>query len=156
MKKKEKEVTDINTISGILAEGTVCHLAFSDEPAPYIVAMNYGFCADDKVVMYFHTAKTGKKLDLLKKNNYVCFQVDTGHRLVGGKTACSYTMEFKSVVGYGHLSMVDDKEEKKDALDRIMQQYTGKAAWNYPCKMLEATCILKLVATGITGKISKK
>lgn len=45
-------------------------LAMTDGLNPYIIPLNYGYTYEDgKLVIYFHCAKEGRKLDILKKNN---------------------------------------------------------------------------------------
>ncbi len=156
MRRKDREITNIEDIINILKGSKVCRVAFSDEKAPYIVAMNFGFEHNTQTVLYFHTAKTGKKLDLMQKNNHVCFQVDAQYTLVSGKKACDYTMIFKSIVGYGNLTQVEEKVEKEHALNLIMKQYTEKEHWEYSEKRLEAICILRLNVTSMTGKSNEK
>ena len=152
MRRKDRQITDIDKLHNILQEAEVCRIAFSDHNIQYIIAMNYGFETSDKTVIYFHTAKEGKKIDLLKKNNYVCFQVDSSHKLTTGKKACNYSMKVKSIVGYGNIFIVDDKEEKIKALNQIMFQYTQEKNWEYSDKMLNAICILKLIVEKMDGK----
>jgi len=152
MRRKDREIKNYDQLLEILSQADTCRLAFSNDNIPYIVAMNYGFVEGEKTVLYFHTAKKGKKLDMLANNNYVCFQVDTNHNLISGDKACDYTMTFKSIVGYGNIEIVDEKNEKILALNKIMQHYTDKKVWEYPDRMLNATCILKLTVTEMTGK----
>lgn len=66
MIRKDREITDINEIINIIKKCDVCRLAFFDENYPYIIPMNFGYDYDsknNKLDLYFHGAKKGKKLD---------------------------------------------------------------------------------------------
>ena len=71
MRKKEREITDIAEIEAIIFSADVCHIAFADCNMPYLVAMNFGYCGGDDKRLFFHCALEGKKIELMKKNNYV-------------------------------------------------------------------------------------
>ena len=67
MRRKDREVTDRALISGMLDMAEILHIAVKNEPFPYIVPVNFGYewCGDE-LVFYFHSAKTGMKLSLLR------------------------------------------------------------------------------------------
>jgi nitroimidazol reductase NimA-like FMN-containing flavoprotein (pyridoxamine 5'-phosphate oxidase superfamily) len=98
----------------ILQEADVCRIAMCDNNVPYIVTMNFGLGKDRKdgfASLYFHTAPEGKKIDILRKNNMVCFQSDIGHEFFLHSIACGCSMAYQSVVGMGRISFVDDLSE---------------------------------------------
>ncbi len=69
MRRKDRQVTDRALISGMLDMTEVLHIAIKDEPYPYIVPVNFGYeWTNDKLIFYFHCAKEGKKLDLMRKD----------------------------------------------------------------------------------------
>ena len=70
MRRKDKEITDEKVINEILEKAKVCRLALFDKDYPYIVPMNYGYKDN---ALFFHVAKEGKKIDLIKRNNNVRF-----------------------------------------------------------------------------------
>ena len=152
MRRSEREINNRQQILDIIKKADVCRLAFVDDNLPYIVAMNFGFKEGNPDVLYFHCANTGKKLDMIAKNNHVCFQMDVDHHLVSAKKACGFTMNFKSIVGFGKIYIVDHKKEKIDGLNCIMNQYTGKDDYSYESKMLDITTILKLEISQISAK----
>jgi nitroimidazol reductase NimA-like FMN-containing flavoprotein (pyridoxamine 5'-phosphate oxidase superfamily) len=66
MRRKDREVTDMNEIIEIIKKCDVCRLAFFDKEYPYIVPLNFGYSYDGaKLELYFHGANAGKKLELL-------------------------------------------------------------------------------------------
>ena len=105
MRRKEREVTDVGEIRGILDECKVCRLGLSDEDGIYMVPMNYGYREQDgKLILYFHGAKEGKKVEMIRKDPRAGFEMDCGHGLQEGEKACQYSYYFASVIGTGSLS----------------------------------------------------
>ncbi len=151
MRRSDKEITIKTLINKILSEAEIIRIAMVDEGNPYLVAMNYTY-ADGFI--YMHSAKEGRKIDILNKNNKVAFQVDTGVELVLRDEACSCGTKYLSVFGTGKVIFIDDIEEKTKALDSIMSKYTGKVEFEYPEKMLEKTLVIKVKIESLTGKKS--
>jgi hypothetical protein len=123
MRRKDRELTGKADLLAILDEADVCRLAIQTGKAPYIVPLNFGYSWDEKLVLYFHSANEGRKLELLQKNNVVGFELDTGHELVTADLACNWGMKYKSIVGTGEIHFIGDDKEKALALDAIMRKY---------------------------------
>ncbi len=152
MRRKDRQVLDPQQIDSIIQKADVCRIAFADGNTPYIVAMNFGYRRGNPSQLFFHCANTGRKIDLIHKNNYVCFQMDTDHILVPGEIACDYTMTFQSIVGYGHIHIVKNLDEKIDGLNVLMNQYTEKQDWTYSNEMLKRTTVLRIDIESISAK----
>jgi uncharacterized protein len=73
MRRAEKEITNRGEIDSILSKATVCRIGFYDQRTPYIVPMNFGYSDN---CLYLHSAPQGKKIELLKRNPLVCFEVE--------------------------------------------------------------------------------
>ena len=104
----------------------MCHVAMVDEhQMPYVVPMNFGLHEGN---IYFHSAQTGLKIDILKKNPYVCVNFTTDHELrwQNEGVACSYSMRYRSMRAYGKVEFITDFDLKVEALNIIMRKYTGK------------------------------
>lgn len=155
MRRSDREIIDNDKIEEIIKKADVCRLAMIDGDMPYIVTLNFGYIKNDSFTFYFHCANKGRKLDIISKNNTVCFQLDVDHELINAKKACGYTMNFKSVVGYGKVCKVESKEEKTQGLNCIMKQYSERDNFDYEDKMLDITTILKLEVNQINGKIKE-
>lgn len=107
MRRKDREITDNNEIDKIINECNCVRLGLNDDGKVYIVPLNFGFeHDDDKRRFYFHSAKEGRKIDLLKKTKSAGFEMDTGFSIMEGKTACDYSAKYKSVIGEGNVSFV--------------------------------------------------
>jgi nitroimidazol reductase NimA-like FMN-containing flavoprotein (pyridoxamine 5'-phosphate oxidase superfamily) len=152
MRRKDREITDLSEIQSIIRKADVCRIALVDNNQPYMVTLNFGYQQGNPSILYFHCANEGRKLDIIAKNNITCFQMDVDHELITAKKACGFTMHFKSIVGYGKIYKVTDKQEKVKGLDCIMKQYSDKERFTYEDKMLEATTILKLEIDQMTAK----
>ena len=73
MRRNEREITDPKIIEEIIHQATICRIALYDADYPYIVPLNYGY---ESGALYFHSAKEGKKIDLIRKNSRVCFEIE--------------------------------------------------------------------------------
>ena len=82
MRRKDKEISDTKEIEEIIKRAKVCRLAMTDENRPYMVPLCFGY---SEGVLYFHSANRGKKLDILNKNNRICFEFDIELELVPGE-----------------------------------------------------------------------
>jgi nitroimidazol reductase NimA-like FMN-containing flavoprotein (pyridoxamine 5'-phosphate oxidase superfamily) len=152
MRKANREITDKKDLIEVIKKCRVCRLAFHDEPYPYIVPLSFGFSFDeDRLVLYFHCAKEGKKLELLKQNNHVSFEMDHLVNLIIEEPSCKSTMEYESVFGVGLLQLADSNE-KEAALMFVMQHYSEKTAFSFDKSIVERTTVLILHVTHITGK----
>ena len=65
-------------------------------------------------VITVHSAAHGRKLDLLRRNPHVCFEVDEDVAPVPHREACSVGMRFRSVIGTGRATFVEDVTEKRN------------------------------------------
>jgi nitroimidazol reductase NimA-like FMN-containing flavoprotein (pyridoxamine 5'-phosphate oxidase superfamily) len=152
MRKKDRETKDAKELDKILQKADVCRIAFAVDGIPYIVTMNFGYIWKDNLILYFHCAKEGKKLELMRKNNTVCFEMDTDHEIVEAANACDWGMKYRSIVGIGLLESVAEENEKKKGLDCIMDHYRFNGKKEYDEKALNMTEVLRLNVTEFTGK----
>ncbi|MDE6518660.1 MAG: pyridoxamine 5'-phosphate oxidase family protein, partial [Acetatifactor sp.] len=103
-------------------------------------------------IFYFHGAKEGRKIDLIKKNPVVGFEMDTNYALNEADLACGYSARFQSIIGNGVVGIVSEIEEKKLGLSLLMEHNTGKKNWNFDDKMVNAAAIFKLEVTKMSCK----
>ena len=151
MRKKDKEIKDKNTIESIIKRATVCRIGLSENNVPYIVPLNFGY---ENNCLYFHSAKEGKKIDMIRKNNSVCFEIDMDNELVEAENACGWGMKYYSIIGFGKAFLVDDFDEKRKALDIIMEHYSGKSSFEYSEEAVINAAIIKVEMESMTGKKS--
>jgi len=114
IRRKDKAVTDIREMREILRTAQYVTLAMCLNDEPYLVSLSHGY-DEERNCIYFHCAKEGKKIDILKANNLVWGQALVDHGYVQG--ACDHlyaTTQFR-----GRVTFVRDIEEKEHAL-RVM------------------------------------
>jgi len=156
MKRNERAVTDRSEIVNILKACPVCRIALPDEPAPYLVPMNFGHTLDgDTLTLYFHCAQEGRKIDLLKKCPSVGFEMDRLIKVIGKHDiACTYSCAYESVIGTGAVSFLTDHNEKRDALLSILEQLTGRNIFAFNDAMIDKTTVFRVVSKDFTVKRS--
>ena len=150
MRRKEKEVLDREEIESIIKKAGVCRLGLSENDIPYIVPLNFGY---KDSCLYFHTAKAGKKIDMIKTNNRVCFELDIDHEVVRAENPCDWNMKYQSVIGYGKAFLLEDIDEKRLALNIIVEHYSGRTN-EYKEKLVERLAIIRVEIDRMTGKKS--
>ncbi|MDL2319218.1 pyridoxamine 5'-phosphate oxidase family protein [Eubacteriales bacterium OttesenSCG-928-A19] len=154
MRRKERELTSPDDLADILARGMVCRVALHDTPYPYIVPLNYGFVREDgRFALYFHCAREGTKLDLMRRDAHVAFEVEGETRLIEGDAACEYSAAFESVIGQGLLTEVSG-EEKRAGMTALMRQVAPERDFDIPDAALARVTILRLDVERMTGKRS--
>ena len=153
MRRKDREVTDLGAIERIIGGCKVFRLGMIDGTRPYVVPMNFGYDLWEGVLaLYGHSAVEGRKVEVLRRNPEVCFEMDCGHELVEAETPCSYGFAFSSVMGDGRADFLEDPEEKLRALLKIMEHQTGRSDFAIPPEAVARVLVLKVVAASFTAK----
>lgn len=150
MRREEKEITDIAEIEKVIKKATCCRIGLVDEDEPYVVPVCFGY---ERNAIYFHGALEGRKAELIKKNNKVCFEIDTDVAVVKSEKPCGWTMKYKSVIGMGRVSILENDEEKTQALKLIMKQYS-EGEFSFSNSVLDSALVVKVNIESITGKQS--
>lgn len=88
-----------------------------DEEYPYAVPLSYVYF-NNKI--YFHSAKTGHKIDSITKNPKVSFSVIDEDTIVSEK----YTTYFRSVIVFGKTRIVEGNE-RLEAFKALVEKYSG-------------------------------
>ena len=128
MRRKDREITDQAAIRAILDKAQVLHLAMIDADRPYVVPLHYGYTLEnDRLTLYLHSAREGRKLDVLGRNGRVAFVLETDVVPVsGGDLHCKYGAAYASVMGEGRATVLTDPTEKAAALAILMKTQTGR------------------------------
>ncbi|MGN0424437.1 MAG: pyridoxamine 5'-phosphate oxidase family protein [Acetatifactor sp.] len=152
MRRKDREVTDRNEIIEIMRRCDVCRLAIHDEEYPYIVPLNFGLLVEEeKIMLVFHSALEGTKLDLLKLDNRVSFEMDCQHQLQYFEEKGICTMAYESVIGRGRITFLEG-EDKFGSLQAIMEQYHHRKDVYFNPATVERTAVYVLQVESVTGK----
>lgn len=157
MRRKDREVSSFEEIVQIIEKCEVCRLGLSVDNRPYVVPLNFGYeVLDGKLILYFHGANAGMKLEMIQKNPFACFEVDCDHQLYENEKAHEFSFGYSSVVGFGEVQSLTEPTERKNALQKIMQHYTGRIDYDLNESTVNRLAILKLKVSEVTGKRNKK
>ena len=150
--RREREVTDPQAIQAILDKAQIVHIAMIDGDEPYLVPMNYGYVMEDgKLTLYVHGATEGRKLDVLRANPKVFIEIDCDIIPIEGKVACQYGTSYSSIMGTGKAVIVDDVEEKMNALSILMKTQTGKD-FEFNEKLVSIVSVIRIEVAEYTAK----
>lgn len=152
MRKSDREVKDRSEILAIMEKCDALHLAMMDGDYPYVIPMNFGIeDTENGLVIYFHGALAGKKLELIAKDPHAAFSMSRSHEFVAGKVDCAATFKYESVCGRGLLTMVEG-EEKMHALTVITTHYDPGKEHPFEERHARAVSVFKMNVEELTGK----
>ena len=153
LRRKDREVKDYQEIIKIIDACDCCRLGFVDDKEAYIVPLNFGYeIIGSDLTLFFHSAKEGRKIDLVNKQETVAFELDCSHKLVDGKEACDYTFLYQCVMGTGKLELVSGEEEKTHGLSVIMDHYSERKDWRFDNSLLKRVNVLRLSVKELSAK----
>lgn len=148
MRRKDREITDYDKMLEIVKACDCCRIGLVDVIGTYIIPMNFGYEEQEgRLVLYFHGAGTGKKIDLIKEQQVASFEMDRKHELVEGKNACSYSYLYQSIMGKGNIQIMDRYEDKVYGLQKIMSHYTDRQQWEFKEEVVNVVSVIKLEVT---------
>jgi nitroimidazol reductase NimA-like FMN-containing flavoprotein (pyridoxamine 5'-phosphate oxidase superfamily) len=150
MRRAEKDIKDRQTIESILERATVCRLGLCSHGLPYVVPLSFGY-EDQR--LYFHSAPEGRKIDTIKENPNVCFEVDVDEEYVAADVPCDWTVRYRSVIGFGKARLVKETEQKRKALDVILGHY-GRGPFAYAEGAADKVAVIEVQVESLTGKHS--
>jgi len=153
MRRSDKKISSRAEIDIILHNCPVLHLAMTQNDQPYLVPLSFGY---DGNALYFHSADKGKKLDILRENPRVCFQVEQNIELVkDAEKACDWSFRYESVIGFGQAVEITTAAQRREALNQIMLHYSGRD-WDFPESTLSRTSVWQIPIDEISGKRSSE
>lgn len=120
---------------------------------PYSVPVNQ-YYDEENGKLYFHGAKEGLKLDLLRENNKVCFTIlDEGYQNEG-----EWPMHFHSVICLGTIKEVTNQESFINHLRKLGNKYypSEQDIENLIAKTSSRICVLEMTIEKMTGKHVKE
>ena len=152
MTKRERQITDEKQILHVLDTGKVLHLGLAVNDEPYVVPMNYGYTyREGKLILYLHSALQGKKLDMIRANSRVFFEIDTDLVPFEGEKPCQYGLAYSSVMGRGTARIVEDVEEKKSAMSVLMKTQTDKD-FSFEDRLVGIVAVIRIDVSEYTAK----
>lgn len=152
MRRSDREITDKDELIKIIDKYKVFRLAMQSERGVYILPLNYGYSYENKrLCLYFHSARSGRKIEILKENGSVCFEIDGAHELITDEAPCKYSSTYESIIGYGDVVFLQSYEEKSVALNFIMQ-HQAERQFRFPENAVEGTAVCRIDVSSFTGK----
>ncbi|HSM92201.1 MAG TPA: pyridoxamine 5'-phosphate oxidase family protein [Anaeromyxobacteraceae bacterium] len=151
MRRQDKEIKDPAQVRAILAEAPCCRVAMVDGDRPYVIPVSFVLDGD---ALFVHSADHGRKLRILRRNPHVCFEVDADVSVAPAKSACDVGMRFRSVIGTGVVSFVDDSAEKARVLRLFIGKYTPAIPGEMPDHELRKTVVWRVAIERLSGKRS--
>ena len=152
MTKRELQITDPARICEILDKGKVLHLGLAMDNEPYVVPMNYGYTMQDgKLTLYLHSALRGKKLDMIRANPRVFFEIDCDLMPFEGQVPCQYGLAYSSLMGRGTARIIEDVEEKMQAMTLLMKTQTEKD-FTFNERLVSIVAVIRIDAAEFTAK----
>ena len=152
MTKREFQITDESRILSILDTAKVLRLGLAVDNEPYVVPMNYGYTMEDgRLVLYLHSAVRGKKLDMIRANPRVFFELDCDVTPFEGKVACQYGLTYSSIMGRGTARIVEDVEEKMQAMSILMRTQTRKE-FTFNERLVSIVAVIRIDVEEYTAK----
>jgi nitroimidazol reductase NimA-like FMN-containing flavoprotein (pyridoxamine 5'-phosphate oxidase superfamily) len=151
MRRSDKEIADSNIVQDVLVNSQICRLGLVDKGEAYIVPVNYAF---KDGYIYVHSAAEGRKIELLKKNPTVTFEVEYSSEIVKGEVPCKWGTKYRSIMGRGTVVIHDDIESKRNGLDLIMKKYGGEVSPQYDESGLAKVVLLKIKVESLSAKQS--
>lgn len=152
MRRKEKEIKDISVIIELLHTCPVGRLGTNGKDGyPRIKPLNFAY-HEGKI--YFQTAKEGEKIEDMRRDNRVCFEVDLPIAYVRAKDhPCQAEYFYRSVIIKGRARIIEDPEEKLFALQCLLEKYQPDGRYgDFPEVNLARTGIVRIDIEEMTGK----
>ena len=150
--KREIKITEPDQIARILDTAKILHMGLAVDNEPYVVPMNYGYTMEDgKLVLCLHSAVQGKKLDMIRANPKVFFEVECDLLPFYGRVPCQYGLSYSSLMGRGEARIIEDVEEKKEAMSILMKTQTGKD-FSFEDRLVSIVSVIRIDVAEYTAK----
>ena len=144
---------DRELVHKILDEGFICHVGFVVDDKPVVIPTGYGRVDDN---LYIHGSQASRMLRTLQTGVAVCVTVTLVDGLVLARSAFHHSINYRSVVIFGNATLVDDPQEKNQAL-LAFSEHVIRGRWDdvrEPTEQeLKATTVLKLVLEEVSAKV---
>jgi len=135
----------------ILAGQSVGHLGLAHGGEVYVVPLNYTY---SRGRILFHCALEGRKLDMIRANPRVCFEVSYqgAEPLPHGGDPCD--TPFESVICWGTARIVEDLSERQAILDEFQMRFEkpGGPREPVPLARVEGCGAVEITVSRMTGR----
>ena len=154
MRRKDREITNLDEVIDILEHTDVIRLAMNNGDFPYIVPVNfcYELTANNQLIFYIHGAKVGTKVELLNKNPLLSFELDTEHQLITNERACKYSFNYASIIGNGYATFIEEPTAKMAALQVMMNKFAPNKTFSFTESDVKPVSVIKIEVQAYTAK----
>jgi uncharacterized protein len=132
-----------------------CHVGrlgtIGRDGSPRVKPLNYVYFEG---CLYFHSAREGEKIDDIKRDNRVCFEVDLPIAYVkGAENPCKAAYRYKSIIAAGRAFVVEDDNERLRVLGALMKKYQPEGGYGpFLPEKIALTAIVRIDVFQVTGK----
>ncbi|MFT4174633.1 MAG: pyridoxamine 5'-phosphate oxidase family protein [Rhodocyclaceae bacterium] len=148
VRRRDREITARADIDAILADTTVMHLALADGDCPFVVPVYFAY---DGQALYFHSAGAGTKIDILRRNPRVCFEMSVEQGFIAADMACDFEARHRTAIGFGRAHFVEDEAAKVEALNRIVARFSS-TPFAFPKNRVAHTTVVRIDIEALRGK----
>ena len=154
MRRKDKEITDLKEVIDILDHSDIIRLAMNNGDFPYIVPVNfcYELTPNNQIIFYIHGAKSGTKVELLRQNPLLSFELDTGHQLIINEKACKYSFDYASIIGNGYATFIEEPTAKIAACKIMMNKFAPNKTFTFTEGDVKPIVVIKIEVQAYTAK----
>lgn len=152
MRVGKKEIKDQSVIVELLSTSLVGRLGTSGQDGyPRIKPLNFVYLAGR---IYFHSAREGEKMEDIKRDSRVCFEIDLPITYVKSTgIPCKADYLYRSVMIKGRTRIVSEREERLRALEGLMEKYQPQGDYGaFPEDKLALTAVVRIDIEEMTGK----
>ena len=122
IRRSDRAMLDVSSITKMLREGQVAFIATCHENQPFVLPNLYWFDSD-RMTIYFHTAAEGRTRTNVENNSKVSASVAEMGKLLPADKAIEFSVEYSSVCVFGNARIVDTEEEAREALQGLLDKY---------------------------------
>jgi hypothetical protein len=149
---KSRPILKKDEIDAVIDGTQVCHVAMVDpEDGPYVLPFNFGY---HNSKLFIHSGPEGKKIKIWERDSRVCVAFSTGYemRIQNPEVACSYSMRYRSLLLYGKVKQIFDRQEKEQILNIVMEKYTGRRDFTYSTPALDNVSVFEIDIEKVEGR----
>jgi nitroimidazol reductase NimA-like FMN-containing flavoprotein (pyridoxamine 5'-phosphate oxidase superfamily) len=153
VREPHRAAYDRETVYRILDEGFICHVGFAVDGQPFVIPTSYG---RKDANLYIHGSAASRMLKQMKDGMAVCVTVTLLDGLVLARSVFNHSMNYRSVVILGKATLVEDGDEKLEAL-RALSEHILPGRWEDSRqpneRELKATSVLRVPIEEFSAKV---
>ena len=155
MRRKDREVTDFESILAIIDECDIIRIGLADGDFPYIVPLNFAYTVHGRQIdFYVHGAMAGRKYGLMRGSGKCSFEMDIPLQMDCIVEKKDITMRYKSVMGRATIAFLEGEEKQSAVENIILNRYDQTRNFGYNRAALDRTAVARLTVTELTAKVN--